>query len=75
MGDVLAFVEHREGSFRGVSREVITAATAVAEGTGGKVHALALGGPGLSAAAASLQGHGAAKIRVSSPGLPPTPKT
>jgi electron transfer flavoprotein alpha subunit len=64
MGDVLAFVEHREGSFRGVSREVVTAAADVASGLGGNVHALALGGAGLSAAASSLQGYGATKIRV-----------
>jgi electron transfer flavoprotein alpha subunit len=64
MGGVLAFVEHREGTFRGGSREVISAAAQIAAGLGGDVHALAIGAPGLSAGAAALQGFGAVKIRV-----------
>jgi electron transfer flavoprotein alpha subunit len=63
MGGVLAFVEHREGAFRSGSREVISAAAQIAAGLGGEVHALALGGPGLSSGASSLQGYGANRIR------------
>jgi electron transfer flavoprotein alpha subunit len=64
MGDVLAFIEQRDGAFRGVSREVLTAASSVAEGLGGKVDALALAAPGASTAAGSLTRFGAARIRV-----------
>jgi len=64
MGDVLAFIEHRDGSFRGVSREVLTAAATIAAGSGGQVHALAIGAPGLAVAAESLGGLGATRIRV-----------
>jgi electron transfer flavoprotein alpha subunit len=64
MGGVLAFVEQRDGAFRGGSREVISAAAQIAAGLGGEVHALAVGGPGLSSAASSFQGYGASRIRV-----------
>jgi electron transfer flavoprotein alpha subunit len=64
MGDVLAFIEHRDGTFRGVAREVVSAAAGVAQGLGGRVHALAVGAPGLSARAGDVQGYGAAGIRI-----------
>jgi electron transfer flavoprotein alpha subunit len=64
MADVLAVVEQKDGALRGVSAEVVTAAADVAAGLGGEVHALALGGPGLAAAAGALGKHGAARIRV-----------
>ncbi len=64
MADVLAFAEQRDGSLRSVAREAVSAAASVAEGLGGEVHALALGAPGLSEAADSLGGVGAARIRV-----------
>lgn len=64
MGDALAVAEHREGAFRSVSREVLTAAGMIAEAAGGEVHALAVGAKGLSGAAESLQGYGASRVRV-----------
>lgn len=68
MGDVLAFMEHRDGSFRGVSREVLAAAAAVSRGAGGRVHALAIGAPGLSGSADALRGHAATGLRVAEHG-------
>ena len=62
MGDILAVLEQRDGKLRGVSAEVVSAAADVAGG--GQVHALVLGGPGLSADAGSVGRHGAAKVRV-----------
>lgn len=44
MGDVLAIAESRDGQVRGVSREVVTAARTVADGLGGQVVTLVLGG-------------------------------
>jgi len=64
MGDVLAVVEQRDGKVRGVSSEVITAAASVAGKMGASVHALLIGGPGLSAEAARLGRFGAEKVRV-----------
>ena len=62
MGDVLAFVEQREGTARGVSLEVMSAAAALAAELGGKAHAVILGGPGAAGAAAALGAHGAEVI-------------
>ena len=64
MGDVLAFVELREGSLRGASLEVVSAATALATKLGGKAHALVLGGPGSAGAVASAGAYGAEVIKV-----------
>jgi electron transfer flavoprotein alpha subunit len=64
MGDVLAFIEHRQGDFRGIAREALTAAAEIAGGLGGELHGFAAGGAGLSSGASGLQGHGAARIRV-----------
>ena len=64
MGDVLAVVEQRDGLLRGVSREVVTVAATVADGLGGEVHAVVVGGPGVAAAAGELGSNGAAKVRV-----------
>ncbi|MGD2070903.1 MAG: electron transfer flavoprotein subunit alpha/FixB family protein [Gemmatimonadota bacterium] len=64
MGDVLAFIEQRDGSFRGVAGEVVSTAARLAEGLGGSAHALALGGGGLSDGADSLGRFGASKVRV-----------
>lgn len=64
MGDVLAFVELREGSLRGASLEVVSAAAELATKLGGKVHALALGGPGSAGAAGSAGAYGAEVIKV-----------
>src|SRR5687768_15232615 len=63
MGDVLAYIEHRDGEFRGAAREALAAAARIAQGSG-QVHGLAVGASGLSTAASSVRAHGASKIRV-----------
>ena len=50
MGDVLAFAEQRDGVVRGITHEVLTAASSLAAQLGGEVHALAVGGPALDGA-------------------------
>ena len=70
MADVLAVVEQQDGSLRGVSAEVVSAARSLADGLGGQVHALVIGGPGQGASAASLGAYGADQIhRVEADGL------
>lgn len=64
MGDVLAVVEQREGRIRGISQEVVSAATEVAGKLGGATHALLIGAPGVSGDASGLGRFGAGKIRV-----------
>ncbi len=64
MADVLAVVEQEDGTLRGVSAEVVTAAADVAAALGGEVHALLLGGSGVAAAAGALGRYGAARIKV-----------
>jgi len=64
MGDVLAVVEQRDGKVRGLSNEVVSAAARVAGEMGGFVHALLVGGVGVSADAGSLGRFGAETIRV-----------
>jgi electron transfer flavoprotein alpha subunit len=64
MADVLAVVEQKDGTLRGISREVVTAAAELAAGLFGEVHALALGGPGLAGQVADLGKVGAARVRV-----------
>jgi len=64
MGDVLAFLEQRDGSVRSVSREVLSAAARVADGLGGSVRGLAIGGAGLADGVAELGRFGAASIRI-----------
>jgi len=71
MADTFAFAEQRAGSFRKVAFEAVTAARRTADGSGGgKVTALAIGAPGLSARAAELGRFGADRvIAVEHPGL------
>jgi len=64
MGDVLAVVEQREGRIRGISNEVVSASAQIAGQLGGSVHAILLGGGGLSEEASGLGRFGAEKIRV-----------
>ena len=64
MGDVLAYCEVREGSLRGVSREVVTAAAGLARQLGGTAHAVLLGPPGVASSAAELADFGAERIYV-----------
>ncbi len=47
MPNVLAVLEQRGGSIKRVSHEVLTAARALADGMGGEVHGLVVGGPGV----------------------------
>ncbi len=64
MGDVLAIVEQREGKVRGVSYEVVSVAARIAQGLGGKAHAILLGGTGAAAGAPELGRFGAEKTLV-----------
>lgn len=57
---VLAFAETRSGELRKVAYEAVTAGRQAAESAGGgEVHAMVIGQPGLSAAAAALARYGA----------------
>ncbi len=58
MGDVLAFIEQRDGTVRGVAREVVSTAASAASGLGGAVHGVTVG-----AGAVGLEGLGAASIK------------
>jgi electron transfer flavoprotein alpha subunit len=62
MANVLAIVEQRHGQPKAVSREVVTAARRVADGIGGAVDTLVVGGLGAGEAAASLGTYGADRI-------------
>ena len=63
MADTFAFAELRAGSFRKVAYEVVTAARRAADASGGgRVTALAVGAPGLSAKAAELGRFGADRV-------------
>ena len=59
MANVFAFVETRGGDVRKVGLEAVTAARIFADKTGGEVHALMLGPPGIAAKAAQIGEHGA----------------
>jgi electron transfer flavoprotein alpha subunit len=62
MANVLAVAEQRDGALMGVSHEVVTAARKVADGIGGGVDAVVVGGPGVGEAATSLGTYGADRI-------------
>lgn len=64
MANVLAFVEQKDGQFGTAAREAVGVAATLAEALGGSAHALALGGPGTSAGAASLGTAGAEVVAV-----------
>jgi electron transfer flavoprotein alpha subunit len=64
MANVLAIAEQRDGRLKAVASEVVTAARKVADGIGGGVDALVLGGSGAGAAASSLGTYGADRILV-----------
>ena len=59
MANILAHAETRAGDLRKVALEAVTAARALADATGGEVHAILVGGPGIAAKAAQLGQHGA----------------
>jgi electron transfer flavoprotein alpha subunit len=62
--DFLAFAESRGGELRRVALEAVTAARAGADATGGHVHALVAGAPGIAALAPRLAAHGADTVLV-----------
>jgi len=64
MNDVLAVVEQRDGTLRGVSYEVVSAAAELGAGLGGDAHVLGLGGPGFASVAGKLGQYGATRVRV-----------
>ena len=59
MANILAFAESRGGELRKAALEAVTAARALADASGGEVHALLVGAPGIAAKAAALGEHGA----------------
>ena len=65
MANILAFAESRNGELRKVALEAVTAARKLADATGGEVHALLVGGPGIAAKAEQLGKHGADVVFVS----------
>jgi electron transfer flavoprotein alpha subunit len=64
MANILAFAEARGGELRKVALEAVTAARKLADATGGEVHALLVGAPGIAAKAGALGQHGADKVIV-----------
>ncbi|MEJ2539619.1 MAG: electron transfer flavoprotein subunit alpha/FixB family protein [Gemmatimonadota bacterium] len=62
MSNILAVVEQREGTIRGVGREIVSAAARSAAELGGVAHAVILGGEA-PADAASLGGFGAEVVK------------
>src|SRR5688572_14410182 len=64
MANILAFAEARNGELRKVALEAVTAARRLADSTGGEVHALLVGPPGITGKAAALGEHGADTVLV-----------
>jgi len=64
MSNVFAFAETRLGDLRRAGLEAVTAARRVADQTGGQVHAMLAGAPGIGALAAKLAAHGADVVLV-----------
>ena len=62
MAKVLAVVEQKDGQLKKVSEEIVTAARKVADGIGGEVDAVVVGGPGVGEAAKSLGTYGADRV-------------
>ena len=59
MANIFAYAEARNGELRKVALETVSAARALADSTGGEVHALLVGAPGIAAKADQLAQHGA----------------
>jgi len=68
MPGIFAFAETRDGEIRKVAHETVTAARTLADALGTEVHAVVLGGPGVSGAAAELGRSGADKVFVGESG-------
>jgi len=64
MANIFAYAEARGGELRKVALETVTAARKLADSTGGEVHALLVGAPGIAAKAAQLAEHGADVVMV-----------
>src|SRR5260221_3819167 len=64
MASIFAFAEARNGALRKVALESVTAARKLADSTGGEVHALLVGEPGISAKAPQLGEYGADVVMV-----------
>ena len=64
MANILAFAESRNGELRKVALEAVTAARKLADATGGEVHALLVGAPGIGGKAEQLGKHGADVVLV-----------
>ncbi|MCL4212329.1 MAG: electron transfer flavoprotein subunit alpha/FixB family protein [Gemmatimonadales bacterium] len=62
--NVLAFAESRSGDLRRAALEAVTAARTIADASGGEVHAVLFGAPGVGKHAAALGAHGADKVLV-----------
>ena len=65
MANIFAFAESRNGELRKVALEAVTAARKIADATGGEVHALLVGAPGIGAKAEQLAKYGADVVLVS----------
>jgi electron transfer flavoprotein alpha subunit len=64
MANIFAYAEARNGELRKVALETITAGRQLADSTGGEVHVLLVGSPGISAKAEQLAQHGADVVLV-----------
>lgn len=64
MANILAFSETRLGELRRAGLETVTAARKAADATGGQVHAVLVGAPGVGQYAAKLAAHGADVVLV-----------
>jgi electron transfer flavoprotein alpha subunit len=64
MANILAFAESRNGELRKVALEAVTAARKLADSTGGEVHALLVGAPGIASKAEQLGKYGADVVLV-----------
>jgi electron transfer flavoprotein alpha subunit len=64
MPNILAFAESRTGELRKVALETVTAARKLADATGGEVHALLVGAPGIGSKAEQLAKYGADVVMV-----------
>ena len=64
MANIFAFAEARNGELRKVALETVTAARKLADATGGQVHALLVGAPGIASKAEQLAQHGADVVMV-----------
>jgi electron transfer flavoprotein alpha subunit len=64
MANILAFAESRNGELRKVALEAVTAARKLADATGGEVHALVIGAPGIASKAEQLGKYGADVVLV-----------